>query len=223
VRWIDVKANHTIDRRLFLASALLIGCGPRSPRRTSTSASVVPPPPTDVRPYDGYPTSSDTPSTSCALTHDNIEGPFFKPGAPERHVLADHGPGMRLRVGGVVRDAWCRPLAGARMDVWQADHRGAYDNVGFGMRASMRTGDDGSYGFDTIVPGRYLNGDRYRPAHIHVKLSATGHAPLTTQLYFPDDPYNEGDPFIVRELIMALVPDDHRGVKAAFDFVLRAT
>ncbi|MDF2695105.1 MAG: Dioxygenase [Labilithrix sp.] len=27
--------------------------------------------------------------------------------------------------------------------------------------------------------------------HIHVKLRAAAHALLATQLYFPDDPYNE--------------------------------
>ncbi len=70
-----------------------------------------------------------------------------------------------------------------------------------------------------IVPGRYLNGSRYRPAHVHVKLSAPGHPPLTTQLYFPEDPYNKGDPFIHRSLIMQTIskPD---GMHANFEFVL---
>ncbi len=60
----------------------------------------------------------------------------------------------------------------------------------------------------------------YRPAHIHVKVSAPGHAPLTTQLYFPEDPYNAGDPFIDRSLIMEVSPD-RNALGARYDFVLR--
>ena len=71
----------------------------------------------------------------------------------------------------------------------------------------------------SIIPGRYLNGDRFRPAHVHVKLRARGHRELTTQLYFAGDPYNDGDPFIVPSLIMKHRKDgDVR--RAAFDFVL---
>ena len=53
-----------------------------------------------------------------------------------------------------------------------------------------------------MLPGRYLNGAQYRPAHVHVKVSAAGHVPLTTQLYFPDDPYNAIDPFIKNKQIV---------------------
>jgi len=70
------------------------------------------------------------------------------------------------------------------------------------------------------VPGRYLNGAQYRPAHVHVKVSAPGFLPLTTQLYFPGDPYNAVDPFTVCSLIMRVA--DEGGLKrASFDFVLR--
>jgi catechol 1,2-dioxygenase len=54
-----------------------------------------------------------------------------------------------------------------------------------------------------------------------VKVSAPGHRPLTTQLYFDGDPYNKVDPFIRPELVMKL--GDEQGRKAArFDFVLAA-
>ena len=61
---------------------------------------------------------------------------------------------------------------------------------------------------------------KYRPAHVHVKVSAPGFLPLTTQLYFPGDPYNAVDPVIVRSLSMRVA--DEGGLKrASFDFVLR--
>ena len=55
-----------------------------------------------------------------------------------------------------------------------------------------KTDEHGRYAYTTIVPGHYLNGVQYRPAHIHLKASAAAHAPLTTQLYFAGDPRTLG-------------------------------
>lgn len=169
----------------------------------------------------GDPTA-DAAAGDCELTEANIEGPFYKEGAPSRMVLVDDGtPGTRLTVSGRVLAAdGCTPLAGATVDVWQADSTGAYDTAGFELRGVLQTAADGSYQVLTIVPGRYLNGDRYRPAHIHVKVSAAGHQLLTTQLYFAGDPYNEGDPFIRDSLIMTPSEDEDGSLAATFDFVL---
>ncbi len=154
----------------------------------------------------------------CAATADNIEGPFYKRGAPHRAVLAaDDEPGERLVVSGVVRSTACAPLAGVVLDIWHADARGGYDNDGYHLRGKLVTDRAGRYELHTVVPGRYLNGARYRPAHIHVKLGA-----LTTQLYFAGDPYNDGDPFIVPSLIMAHRLDG-KVRRARFDFALAAT
>jgi catechol 1,2-dioxygenase len=119
------------------------------------------------------------------------------------------------------------PLRDVELDVWQANDDGHYDNdgtmpkdVGLLLRGRIRTDGDGRYRVKSILPGRYLNGAKYRPAHVHVKLRATSHAPLTTQLYFPDDPYNDGDPFIHRSLVMDVKKADGKMV-ARFDFALR--
>ena len=157
---------------------------------------------------------------ACVATADNIEGPFYKPGAPSRATLvADSERGERLTLTGIVRSTACTPLANATLDIWQADARGGYDNDGWGLRGTLVTDQRGRWALHTIIPGRYLNGKRYRPAHIHVKLRAPGHTELTTQLYFEGDPYLDGDPFVVSSLIMA-----HRksgsGRVAAFDFVV---
>ena len=162
-------------------------------------------------------------AAGCATTASNIEGPFYTPGAPGRMVLADDSvPGQRLRISGRVLSAadGCTPLAGASLDVWQADSEGAYDGEGFQLRGVLETADDGSYEITTIVPGHYLNGSSFRPAHVHVKASAPGRSLLTTQLYFAGDPYNEGDPFIAPSLIMPVEEQADGSIACRFDFVI---
>jgi protocatechuate 3,4-dioxygenase beta subunit len=109
----------------------------------------------------------------------------------------------------------------------QSDDRGsetsAYSTTPDGiLRGRIYSGDDGSYDLRTIIPGHYLNGDQFRPAHIHVRVSAPGHALLTTQLYFEGDPYNAIDPFIEAPLIMPLADAARGGKQATFDFVIRS-
>ena len=157
----------------------------------------------------------------CRDTDDNIEGPFFKPSSPERSNLVEPGvQGVLLTVRGRVLGSGCGVvLAGAVMDFWQADGKGEYFDVK--LRGHQIVGADGSYTLQTVVPGHYLNGSQYRPAHIHVKVKAPGHPLLTTQLYFEGDPYNDIDPFIKKSLVMP-VANGAAGAKASrFDFVLK--
>jgi protocatechuate 3,4-dioxygenase beta subunit len=49
----------------------------------------------------------------------------------------------------------CRPLAGARVDFWQADGNGVYDNDGYRLRGYQVTDGRGRYRLETVVPGRY--------------------------------------------------------------------
>jgi protocatechuate 3,4-dioxygenase beta subunit len=177
----------------------------------------------------GLAVAQTPPPRVCRATEPNIEGPYYRPGAPLRANLVDAGiAGVPLLVGGRVLSADCRsPLAGATLDVWQADGDGHYDNDGslqlppgaVRLRGKIRTDARGAFAIQTLKPGRYLNGPTYRPAHIHVKLAAQGHRPITTQLYFPDDPYNATDPFIRKSLIMDVSTGPH-GATAQYDFVL---
>lgn len=167
---------------------------------------------------------------ACIETHANIEGPYYRAGAPERASLVDPGmAGTPIDIEGRVTGLDCgRGLAGVELDVWHATHDGHYDNDGtmrvgrdrFLLRGRLRTDGDGRYRVSTIVPGRYLNGPQYRPAHVHVKVRARGFAELTTQLYFPGDPYNDVDSFIHRSLIMGVDRPRDR-MRGRFDFVLR--
>ena len=49
----------------------------------------------------------------------------------------------------------------------------------------------GAYKFDSVMPGHYP--DRVCQ-HVHYLVTAPGHKPLVTQLYFATDPVFEGDP-----------------------------
>ena len=103
-----------------------------------------------------------------APTHEQTEGPYFKPDSPERSKLIEsgvRGP-ARLSWPGACSTPHCRPGAGALLDFWQADADGEYDNEGFGCAAtSSPTG--GRYRW-TVVPGLYPG----RTRHIHVKVQA---------------------------------------------------
>jgi len=171
-----------------------------------------------------------SPPEQCAATDDNIEGPYYRPGAPFRSDLVTGGVrGTPLVLAGRVLAPDCRtPLRHAVLDVWQADAEGHYDNDAamehiarevFRLRGRLRTDARGRYELRTILPGHYLNGPTYRPAHIHVKVGARGHALLTTQLYFDRDPYNEADAFFLPSLVLDM-HEAQRGKRARFDFVL---
>jgi len=133
----------------------------------------------------------------CDPTTPDIQGPYYLPNAPSTTVLAGpNEPGTRLFIAGKVFSNDCTsPVQGAKVEVWQANAAAVYDNsASFKFRGTMFSAADGSYGFETIHPGPYLNGSTYRPAHIHFKVTYNGTV-LVTQLYFQGDPYISNDPW----------------------------
>lgn len=122
--------------------------------------------------------------------------------------------GPRMIVHGRVQDENGRGVAGALIEVWQANAGGRYRHKkegyvapldpNFGGCGRMITDETGAYQFRTVKPGPYPwpNGvNDWRPAHIH--FSVFGHCfgqRLITQMYF------EGDPLIWRCPIVAAIP-----------------
>jgi len=144
------------------------------------------------------------------------EGPFFKPRSPERSDLIESGSrGATVELTGLVLTRRCQPLAGALIDLWQADDKGDYDNSGFRFRGHQFTDANGRYRFRTIKPARYTG----RARHFHVKVQPSGGRILTTQLYFPGEAGNRRDPLFRSELLMN-VAQAGNGEAARFDFVL---
>lgn len=158
------------------------------------------------------------PTPACgAPTPRQTEGPYFSPQSPLKRDLREAGlAGDVLRLQGVVLDKQCRPLAGAKLEFWQADAAGAYDNAGFRLRGHIMANADGAWRIDTIRPGLYPG----RTRHIHVKVYAAPQArPLTTQLYFPDEAGNGRDGIFDPRLLLAMeqTPD---GILGRYNFVL---
>ncbi|GLZ41885.1 dioxygenase [Actinokineospora sp. NBRC 105648] len=151
-----------------------------------------------------------------APTIAQTEGPYFKPGSPERTSLIQPGTtGTRLTVSGYVFSRSCRPLAKALLDFWQADSRGTYDNRTYNFRGHQYTDANGKFTLTTIVPGLYPG----RTRHIHVKVQNPGGRILTTQLYFPGEPRNNTDTIFDPRLLMN-VRTVGSAKEATFDFVL---
>jgi protocatechuate 3,4-dioxygenase beta subunit len=108
----------------------------------------------------------------CAPTAQDEIGPFYRPNAPVRSTI---GKGYILQ--GVVRDASdCRPVAGARIEFWQAGPGGGYDDA---HRATVFSDPNGRYRLETSFPPPYAR----RQSHIHILVDMRGYAGLITQHY----------------------------------------
>jgi catechol 1,2-dioxygenase len=173
-----------------------------------------------------------------------IEGPLYVHGAPLSKGFArlDDGTeqGEVLVVHGRVLDPKGKPLAGAIVDVWQANTRGNYSHFDpaqstYNNRRRIETDAAGRYRFRSMMPSGYavpprgaterlltmLGRHGKRPAHIHFFVSAPAHRHLTTQLNIADDPLVHDDfahatregliPGIVRRATTAAGPGKEPG------------
>jgi len=151
-----------------------------------------------------------------APTLRQTEGPFFTPMSPERAELIEPGmAGEPIELVGFVLTRGCKGVAGALVDLWQADAKGEYDNKGYRLRGHQFADAEGRYRFRTIVPAEYPG----RTPHLHVKVQPKGGRTLTTQLYFPDAAGNRRDPLFRRELLMRTTKNEG-SLAGRFDFVL---
>jgi len=125
--------------------------------------------------------------------------------------------GMRLSLTGRVLTPDCAPVAGARLDFWQANAAGAYDNSGYRLRGNQLSDAEGRYALQTIVPGLYPG----RTEHIHVKVQPAGKSTLTTQLYFPGVARNQEDSIFDARLLIKVV-ESGSAMTATFDFIVDA-
>jgi protocatechuate 3,4-dioxygenase beta subunit len=127
---------------------------------------------------------------ACVATQSDGLGPFYVKDAPTQNDLcASVGNNERLNVSGRILGAPdCRPLAGAVIEIWQADAKGEYSQVARErkddprclLRATLNSGADGRYAFRSVLAGEYPG----RPSHIHYRVSMKGYRTLVTQLYF---------------------------------------
>jgi hydroxyquinol 1,2-dioxygenase len=148
-------------------------------------------------------------------TESTVLGPFYVAGSQELPMWADIGagvPGEPAYVSGRVLDVGGNPVQGAVLDVWQTDGEGLYGAQRPGTREQyargrFTTGADGSYGFRTVRPVSYpvptdgpvggmllgMGRHPYRPAHVHVIVTAPGHERVATHLFVKGDGYLDSD------------------------------
>mgnify|MGYP000583383024 CR=1 FL=1 len=130
---------------------------------------------------------------SCnQLTQDIYgEGPFYTANAQvsDTGVIASiDEPGTRIRITGIVKNIDCtKVIPNTILDLWQANDAGEYDNSGYNLRRKVKSNSAGFYSFETVLPGKYLFGETYRPRHIHLKVTTPGSPTFTTQIYFEGD------------------------------------
>lgn len=178
-----------------------------------------------------------------------IEGPYYIPDAP---LVSDENgvgtvpqredePGTPLVWKGTITAVDGTVLSGAKLEYWTADDNGEYSQFYAGvpewnLRGTFIAGPDGSFEVHAMQPAPYqiptdgacgaliraAGWHAWRPAHIHVKVSAPGYDLLTAQLYFPGDPHNEDDiaSAVKPELMLTPVPQPDGSVTVDYSFVL---
>ena len=153
---------------------------------------------------------------ASAATESTVLGPFHMVESPKRE-LGDTidlvATGQPCVVTGQVRSLDGTPLAGAQVDVWQADDHGFYDVQQPGAqppgngRGLFTCDDDGRFWFRTVTPSPYpiptdgpvggllqaTGRHPYRPAHIHLIVAADGHQPVTTHVFVAGSQYLDSD------------------------------
>jgi hydroxyquinol 1,2-dioxygenase len=144
-----------------------------------------------------------------------VLGPFHIEGSPELGYGADMSqglPGTPLFITGTVTDLDGKPVAGAVLDLWQADNEGLYESQHADvdearLRGKYSSREDGSYCVRTVAPLGYtipMDGpvgeligqteiSHFRPAHVHFLLNVPGYEPLITHLFQEGAEYLDSD------------------------------
>ncbi|MBN9741720.1 catechol 1,2-dioxygenase [Amycolatopsis sp. A1MSW2902] len=174
-----------------------------------------------------------------------IEGPYYVPDAPEQGARGsvpsrENEPGTPLTWTGQVTSTTGAALGGAKVELWHADADGLYSQFApdipeWNLRGTFTADDEGRFEIHTVRPAPYqiptdgacgkliaaAGWHAWRPAHLHVKVSAPGHELLTAQLYFPGDEHNDDDiaSAVKPELLLDPKPADN-GETIEYNFVL---
>jgi hydroxyquinol 1,2-dioxygenase len=177
-------------------------------------------------------------------TEATVFGPFFVDDAPAYDNggdVANGAQGEPCFVSGVVRGPGGEPVAGARIEVWQADAAGFYDVQycdveNHRARGVLHSLPDGRYHFRSIVAEPYpiphdgpvgrmldaLGRHPWRPAHLHFMITAPGYERLVTHVFREGDRYLDSDAvFGVRSSLIA--PWHHHASGTAPDGTVMAT
>jgi catechol 1,2-dioxygenase len=168
-------------------------------------------------------------------TESTIMGPFWAEGTPLREhgdAIFGRAVGVPTLIHGRVLDIGGGPIAGAELDVWQNDANELYsvqdpEAPEDHLRGRFLTREDGSYAFVGVRPivypipsdgpvGRMIAATGrhpWRPAHLHMIVTAPGYERLTTHFFDDETDYLDSDavfavkPSLLREFVRRS-PDD---------------
>jgi hydroxyquinol 1,2-dioxygenase len=171
-------------------------------------------------------------------TESTIMGPFWSSGAPRREhgdAIFETAAGQPALVHGRVLGLDGEPVAGAEIDVWQNDADELYavqrsEGPEDHLRGRFLTREDGSYAFVGVRPvvypipsdgpaGRMLSAvgrHPWRPAHLHMIVTAPGYERLTTHFFDAESDYLDSDavfavkPSLLREFVRRSAEDPER-------------
>ena len=155
-----------------------------------------------------------------AVTPGTVMGPYYPLTNKPRRAGTDltrvagrrsRACGRLLYVAGRLVDVSAKPIAGARIEIWQANAQGRYSHPSDGNSAQLdphfagygvaRTAANGEFVFRTIFPAGYPVVPGWdRAPHIHFLITAR-HDRHVTQMWFPDHPLNSQD-----RLLMVMAP-----------------
>jgi protocatechuate 3,4-dioxygenase beta subunit len=148
-------------------------------------------------------------------TESTVLGPFYVADSPEREYgasIAERPSGEPAWYTGLVTDTDGNPIVGATLDVWQNADDMLYavqnpDSPPGNLRGVFRTRGDGSFGFLGVRPTDYpipadgpvgqllsrTGRHPWRPAHIHLIVSAPGYQSVATHIFDADSKYLTSD------------------------------
>ena len=172
----------------------------------------------------------------AAATPNGPRGPFYRAGAPRLPDGADiclDGRGEPLAVALRVVDLEGRPVAGARVETWQANPDGTFENQApdeqpeWNLRGAFASDADGRVRYRSVRPAGHrlphdgpvgrllgeLDHPLARPAHLMYRIEAAGFDTLVTALYDGADPALDRDPVpgVRSELVVELLPGPDAG------------
>jgi hydroxyquinol 1,2-dioxygenase len=176
-------------------------------------------------------------------TQSTVLGPFHREGAPEfplgANVAKNASDGEPCSVTGTVSGTDGKPIAGAKLDIWEGGADGLYDaqkGDEMNLRGVFRTDAKGRFHFRCVTPTFYpvpndgpvgkmlvaTGRHPMRPPHLHFVITAPGFRPLVTHLFAKGGKYLDSDAVfgVKRELIVEFRKGGNGGSSVHYDFVL---